>query len=391
VNFVVEWFNLIKCLLWFVDFSNLDILDEFFGTGGDSNPFMMLIWFLPVILFVFYGQRIQLIITSRDIKKDMAKLEQFRNDSRNELIDYVKQKLSPNGDPTQKLDRFFDYFTIMPVDIDPNGIIPKIHHLVRSREDTTRKQVKSMFSEINTLEVTKVQNLLEIVTTLQLLHKVVRHLFLTAKKQNNYPLILPLQMLLPFIMEQAEALKDAIPAFKKGQPIGDGIGPLVVGGMMLDTKKQNAEFETVYSESEFDGRKLILLKAEGPYATVGRPGEATESIVEKLKPDVIIMIDAALKLEGEDSGSVAQGFGAAIGGIGTDRFKIEAIATKYDIPIFAIVVRQSVKEAITLMTKEISDQAENVKSQVYEMITDNSNPNQTVLVIGVGNTLGVAQ
>jgi len=374
-----------------VDFSDLDILDELFGTGGDSNPFMMLIWFLPIILFVFYGQRIQLIITSRDIKKDMARLEQFRNDSRNELIDYVKQKLSPNGDPTQKLDRFFDYFTIMPVDIDPNGIIPKIHHLVRSRDDTTRKQVKSMFSEINTLEITKVQNLLEIVTTLQLLHKVVRHLFLTAKKQNNYPLILPLQMLLPFIMEQAEALKDAIPAFKKGQPIGDGIGPLVVGGMMIDTKKQNAEFETVYSESEFDGRKLILLKAEGPYATVGRPGEATESIVEKLKPDVIIMIDAALKLEGEDSGSVAQGFGAAIGGIGTDKFKIEAIAVKYDIPIFAIIVRQSVKEAITLMKKEISDQAENVKSQVYEMITDNSNPNQTVLVIGVGNTLGVAQ
>jgi len=374
-----------------MDFSNLDILDEFFGTGGDSNPFMMLIWFLPIILFVFYGQRIQLIITSREIKKKMSELEQFRNDSRNELIDYVKQKLSPNGDPTQKLDRFFDYFTVMPVDIDPNGIIPKIHHLVRSRDDTTRKQVKSMFSEINTLEITKVQNLLEIVTTLQLLHKVVRHLFLTAKKQNNYPLILPLQMLLPFIMEQAEALKDAIPAFKKGQPIGDGIGPLVVGGMMLDTKKQNAEFETVYSESEFDGRKLILLKAEGPYATVGRPGEATESIVEKLKPDVIIMIDAALKLEGEDTGSIAQGFGAAIGGIGIDRFKIEAVATKHDIPIFAIVVRQSVKDAITLMKKEISDQTENIRKQVYEMITDNSNPNQTVLIIGVGNTLGIAQ
>ena len=374
-----------------MDFSNLDILDEFFGTGGDSNPFMMLIWFLPIILFVFYGQRIQLIITSRDIKKDMAKLEQFRNDSRNELIDYVKQKLSPNGDPTQKLDRFFDYFTIMPVDIDPNGIIPKIHHLVRSREDTTRKQVKSMFSEISTLEITKVQNLLEIVTTLQLLHKIVRHLFLTAKKQNNYPLILPLQMMLPFIMEQAEALKDAIPAFKQAQPIGDGIGPLVVGGMMLNTKKQKAEFETVYSESEFNGRKLILLKAEGPYATVGRPGEATESLIEKLKPNIIIMVDAALKLEGEDTGSIAQGFGAAIGGIGTDRFKIEAVAAKYNIPILALVVRQSVKDAITLMKKEISDQTENVRSQVYEMITDNSNPNQTVLVIGVGNTMGVAQ
>jgi len=374
-----------------VDFSSLDILDEFFGMGDDSNPFMMLIWILPIILFVFYGQRIQLIITSRDIKKSMAELEQFRNESRDDLIDYVKQKLTPNDDPTKKLDRFFDYFTIMPVDIDPNGIIPKIHNLVRSREDTTRKQIKSMFSEIDTLEITKVQNLLEIVTTLQLLHKVVRHLFLTAKKQNNYPLILPLQMLLPFIMEQAEALKDAVPAFKKGQPIGDGIGPLVVGEMMLGTKKEKAEFETVYSESEFDGRKLILLKAEGPYATVGRPGEATESLVEKLKPNAIIMIDAALKLEGEDTGDVAQGFGAAIGGIGTDRFKIEEVATKYNIPVFAIVVRQSVKDAITLMKKEISDQAENVRDQVYEMITDNSNPNDTVLVIGVGNTLGVAQ
>jgi len=374
-----------------VDFSDLDILDEFFGMGDDSNPFMMLVWFLPIILFVFYGQRIQLIITSRDIKKSMSELEQFRNDSRDELINYIKQKLSPNGDPTQKLDRFFDYFTIMPVDIDPNGMIPKIHHLVRSREDTTRKQVMSMFTEISTLEVTKVQNLLEIVTTLQLLHRIVRHLFLTAKKQNNYPLILPLQMMLPFIMEQAEALKDAVPAFKQGQPIGDGIGPLVVGEMMLDTKKQKAEFETVYSESEFNDRKLILLKAEGPYATVGRPGEATESLVEKLKPNIIIMIDAALKLEGEDTGDVAQGFGAAIGGVGTDRFKIEAIATKHDIPIFAIVVRQSVKDAITLMKKEISDQTEKVRNQVYEMITDNSNPNETVLVIGVGNTLGVAQ
>ena len=374
-----------------MDFSDLDILDEFFGMGDDSNPFMMLIWFLPIILFVFYGQRIQLIITSRDIKKSLSELEQFRNDSRDELINYIKQKLSPNGDPTQKLDRFFDYFTIMPVDIDPNGMIPKIHHLVRSREDTTRKQVMSMFSEISTLEITKVQNLLEIVTTLQLLHRIVRHLFLTAKKQNNYPLILPLQMMLPFIMEQAEALKDAVPAFKQGQPIGDGIGPLVVGGMMLDTKKQKAEFETVYSESEFNDRKLILLKAEGPYATVGRPGEATESLVEKLKPNIIIMVDAALKLEGEDTGDVAQGFGAAIGGVGTDRFKIEAIATKHDIPIFAIVVRQSVKDAITLMKKEISDQTEKVRNQVYEMITDNSNPNETVLVIGVGNTLGVAQ
>ena len=374
-----------------MDFSDLDILDEFFGMGDDSNPLMMLIWILPILLFVFYGQRIQLIITSGDIKKKLGQLEQFRNDSRSALIEYIKKDLAVKDDITQKLDRIFDYFTIMPIDIDPNGIIPKIHRLIRSRDDTTRKQIQSLLSEIDTMEITKIQNLLEIVTYLQLLHRVVRHLFLTAKKQNNYPLILPLQMMLPFIMEQAEALKDAVPAFKLGQPIGDGIGPLVVGEMMLDTKKQKAEFETVYSESKFEGRKLILLKAEGPLATVGRPAEAAEFLVEKYKPNIIVMIDAALKLEGEDSGTVSQGFGAAIGGIGTDRFKIEELAIKFDIPIFSIVVKQSVKEAITLMKKEIANQTENIKSQVHEVITDNTTSDQTILVIGVGNTLGVSQ
>ncbi len=374
-----------------MDFSQLDILDEFFGMGDDSNPLMMLVWILPIILLVFYGQRLQLIITSRDIKKELTRLEQFRNDSRNDLIEYVKNNLTSKDDVTKKLDRYFDYFTIMPVDIDPDGIIPKIHHLVRSGEDTTRRQIHSLFTEISTMEVTKVQNLVEIVTSLQLLQKIVKHLFLTAKKQNNYPLILPLQMMLPFIMEQAEALKDAMSAFKQGQPIGDGIGPFVVGEMMLGTKKQKIELETIYSKSEFKGRKLILLKAEGPYATVGRPGEATESLVEQYKPDIIVMIDAALKLEGEDSGEVAQGFGAAIGGIGTDRFKIEEIATKSNIPVFSIVIKQSVKDAITLMKKEIADQMSNVKNQVHEMITDNTKSGQTVLVIGVGNTLGVAQ
>ena len=63
----------------------------------------------------------------------------------------------------------------------------------------------------------------------------------------------------------------------------------------------------------------------------------------------------------------------------------------FDIPIFSIVVKQSVKEAITLMKAEITGQVENVKTQVHEMITDNTSSGQTVLVIGVGNTLGVSQ
>ena len=148
-------------MICYVDFSNFSI-DEFFGMSDDSNPLMMLIWIIPIILFVFYGQRIQLIITSGDIKKKITELEQFRNDSRNSLIEYIKKNLSPKDDLSQKIDRFIEYFTIMPIDIDPNGIIPKIDHFVRSREDVTRKQVRSLFTDIDMMEVTKIQNLLEL-------------------------------------------------------------------------------------------------------------------------------------------------------------------------------------------------------------------------------------
>jgi len=43
------------------------------------------------------------------------------------------------------------------------------------------------------------------------------------------------------------------------------------------------------------------------------------------------------------------------------------------------------------MTKNIADKADDVRSQIYEMIKDNTKESQNVLVIGVGNTLGVSQ
>ena len=373
-----------------MNFTNFDF-DQLFAMGDDTNPLMMAIWIIPIILFVFYGQRIQLYITSGEIKKGIKKLDSFKEESRNELIDYIKKNLNPKDDPVKKIDRFLDYFTIMPVDMDPNGIVDKVRHTVRSREDYTREHVKSLSPETSNLELTKVQTLLEIASSLQMFYKIVNHMFLTAKKQNNYPLILPLQMLLPFIMEHAEAMKEAIPALKAGQPIGDGIGSMVVGKMMLDRQKETVAFQTVLAKTEFENRKLFLLKAEGPSSTVGRPADALETIVSGDKLDAIIMIDAALKMEGEDSASIAQGFGAAIGGIGVERFQIEAIATTNNIPIFSIVVKQSVKEAITLMTKEIADQADDVRLQVYEMIRENTKQGQSVLIIGVGNTAGVTQ
>lgn len=366
-------------------------LDKLFSSTDNSNPLMWLIWILPIFVFMLYGQRIQLQVTSSEINKGLEKLKLYRDDTRKELIAYVKNTVHPSTDPTTMLDRYFEYFTIMPVDMDPNGIVPKIKHIMKTREDSTREQVKSLSPNITHVQASQVINILEAVTTLHMLYKMVRHFFLTAKKQNNFPLILPLQMMMPFILEEAEALKVAVSAFKQGQPIGDGIGPMVVGKMMLGTEKKTVALETVLSEKDYEGRKLCFLKAEGPAATVGKPADALEKIISENKPDIIIMVDAALKLEGEDTGSIAQGFGAAIGGVGTERFEIEGIATKNNIPIYAIVIKQSIKEAITLMKKEIADSSDSVSSQVYDIIKSVTKTGQCVLIIGVGNTLGVSQ
>jgi len=373
-----------------LDFLGINI-DKLLNSNDNSNPLMWLVWIIPIFIFMLYGQRIQLQVTSSEINKSLEKLKIYRDETRKELIDYVKNTLKLTEDPSTKLDQYFEYFTIMPADMDPNGIVPKIRHIMRTREDFTREQVKTLSSSMSHLETSKITNILEAVTTLNLLYKTVRHIFLTAKKQNNFPLILPLQMMMPFIMEEAEALKAAVSAFKQGQPIGDGIGPMIVGKMMLNTEKRAVALETVLSEKDFEGRKLYMMKAEGPDATVGRPGEALEKMIEERKPDIIVMVDAALKLEGEDTGSIAHGFGAAIGGIGTERFQIEEVATKHKIPIYAIVIKQSIKEAITLMKKEIADAADKVASQVYDIIKENVKTGQSALVIGVGNTLGVSQ
>lgn len=373
-----------------MNFTDFDA-EEFFGFNDDTSMFMMLVWILPVVIFVLYGQRIQLYITSTEIKKSIKKLDAYRDESKTELVQYLREHYGQKIDHDTRVDRLLDYFTIHPVDIDPHGIVPKIRHVVRSREEYTRRNIISIIPDLDEDQVNNIQTLLEVATTLQMLYKIVNHLFLTAKKQKNYPLILPLQMMLPFIMEEAVALRKSIPAFRQSQPVGDSIGPMIVGSMMLDLKKHDIAFQTVMSSTVFEDRTLVLLKARGPSSTVGRLADALDSVMQTKKFDAIIMIDAALKMEGEDSATVSHGFGAAIGGIGTERFEIEELATQNHIPIFSTIVKQSVKEALTLMTREIAEKADDIRQQIYDTIRTNTKPGQAIVIMGVGNTVGIPQ
>jgi hypothetical protein len=147
----------------------------------------------------------------------------------------------------------------------------------------------------------------------------------------------------------------------------------------------------VAAETTLDGRRVIALKAEGPGGNVGKPGDAIRQVLEENngKASMIIMVDAALKLEGEKTGEVAEGIGAAIGGIGTERYKIEEEATKFGVPVYAIVVKQSILEAVTTMKKEIAEAADTVIDRIKRLIAERTKEGELVIVAGIGNTAGV--
>jgi len=360
----------------------------------DTGYLLYIIFFMGLFVFQFaFGTRIQVYFALNDIGRGLTKLKVMKEKSRKEAIDYLVNVGKAPSDPAQRVDQFLDYVTIMPVGIDPQGLVNKIDHIVTTNNDRVRAEVTALVSQNNPVTVSISENLLEVATALNMIHKVVRHYYILGKKTNSYFTLIQLQMLMPMIIQESDALLNAVDSFKVGQPVGDGIGPVSVSRMMVGKEKRVIAKDTVMAITEYKGRKLYVVKADGPMAYVGQPGVAIRKVIEEMgvKPSAIIMIDAALKLEGEKTGEIAEGVGAAIGGIGVEKFQIEEVATKNKVPLYAILVKQSILEAITVMRKEIAEASEKVVQTLQRVIEEKTKEGDEVLVAGIGNTLGVAQ
>jgi hypothetical protein len=149
--------------------------------------------------------------------------------------------------------------------------------------------------------------------------------------------------------------------------------------------------DTSIIEAYYKGRRVIFIKAEGPGSNVGHPGAVLSKVIEDLKGgvDLVITIDAALKLEGEETGAIAEGVGAAIGDPGPEKIAIERATSKYNIPLRALVIKMSIEEAITTMRREIVEACERASAYVERLIEELAPPNATIIVAGIGNTMGI--
>ncbi len=364
--------------------------------GTDSiTQVLSLVMYVFFIGFIFYGQRIQMYIMIREVENSLHKLRRIKEEGKKTAIDVLKELGKPTIDPSPRVDRYLEYFTIAPQNMDPAGIVAKLDHILDTRDERLKEEVKLMVPQLENdeVQINNLENTLEAAMALNFIYKVVRHYYIQGKKTLSLYVIMQLQMILPLVMKEAEAYASALKAFAYGQPIGDGAGPLVAGRLMHGYETRKLPKDCVMASVPIEGRTALVIKAEGPGGNVGKPGDAVEAAIEENEGKIacLIMIDAGLKLEGETVGEVAEGIGAAIGGPGVDAFKIEEKLTKYKIRNYAVIIKQDIGDAVSPMRKEINDSIEKAIEQVKLMIRERTKEGDKVIIVGVGNSIGVGQ
>jgi hypothetical protein len=352
------------------------------------SPFDI-IGILVVILLIFLIPWIIRVRSLSKVTRAALELENMVQESKELLIKLSKEKGKPVLDPSDTIEDFMEFFVVPPVDLDPNGIVKKFEKIL----DLSENRFKQMVKEVAPLadEETKANIVMTLKATLSIneVAKQVRH-NLELGRKGNLQILLMLQMSIPLIMRIVKAQFEGAKTFSEGKPIGDGVGPAVAGLLMKDYKNEYiTQIEDMFvAKKRMEERDLVIARAKGPGARVGRVGKVVKSFLEKENIDKIITVDAAVKLEGEETGKVARGIGVVIGGSGVDKWAIEEEIVKRDIDVDAVIVKMSPEEAISNMNQKIADAAREAFKLVERLIL-NSPDDTNILVVGVGNSCGI--
>jgi len=360
---------------------------------GELGMVLQMLFSVAFIFYLFYAQRIQSMTMLRQVEGTLRRVKAIRDEGRSISIQTIKEHGKPQNDPTPDVERFLEHFFIPPESLDPAGIVGKLEQLLNVRESRFEDEVRAMAPSASESEVNNLENLLEAAMALNVFYKVIRHFYLLGKKTMNIYVIMQIHMILPMIMRLIEAYSAALQAFREGMPIGDGVGALTVAKMIRGHPWKEVAKDMIAAEVSMSGRTIVAMKAKGPGGSVGKPGDAVERVLKERKGKVkaIIMIDAAAKLEGEPTGAVAEGIGAAIGGWGVEKYKIEEAAKAHDVPLYAVIIKEDISNVVAPMEEALFDAAEKAIESVKRLVEERTEEDDVVIVAGIGNTVGIGQ
>jgi len=289
--------------------------------------------------------------------------------------------------PNSQVFEMLDFFSIDPTSLDPYGIVKKLEFISNQSDEKIERFIKKISSEKDEEKLKNYETLFKILIVQNLLKKILEHYREIIKKFKNLQLALIIQFQLPLIERIFNSYQKGFETIINGMPIGDGAGVLSVTQLISKKDRIKEIHECIVVKKKLFGKEVIIVRPKGPGSRLGKLHKVVEEIIKKEKNiSKIITIDAALKLEGEESGSVAEGVGVAIGGIGVEKFNIEELALKYGIKLEAIAIKMSNEEAIKIMNPQIYNAVEKVLAKIKDMVEEEKGK---VIIIGVGNSVGI--
>jgi len=330
------------------------------------------------IVFILFLNKIMIYQIMFKLERSAQMFAQMSKKSEQIVIKKLKKNIR----------NFLEFFVISPVNIDPFGVMKKLEHVIDLEKERFNYFVGEIAPELNTEEKANMVMGLSGAMSMYQLKKIIRHFVELIKKTKSIQLAMLIQMQLPLIESMAKALLKGTEALTNGWAIGDGIGPYIVAKSIGNSKIQEVDDETIVCRKKYKNKDLIVIKAKGPGGRTGNTGRVLEKIASKEKIAKIITIDAAAKLEGEKTGSIAEGIGVAMGGIGVERSHIEEVAVKRKLPLDSIIVKMSHEEAIMPMRKPILDATPEVL-KVLDQTIKRTKQSGKIILVGVGNTSGV--
>ena len=343
----------------------------------------MVVWFLMFFVFMYLYPRLMLSQLIYKLDQSARKMEMMSQQANSMAARKIAK--NPKKELKNAINDFTDFFVVEPSAIDPYGLVRKIDQVIRQMESRFEDFVNEVARGKSGKEKQEINYTLRALIGLRQISKMVRHFVEMAKKFKNLQIAMILQMQLPIIEKIAESEMRGAEAFVNSMPVGDSIGPLVAASYM--SRPKEAAEDIVMDTVNIEGRKCFVMKATGPEPHLGREDEAIGKIMKKHNVARVVTIDAGQKMEGEKSGSVAEGVGFAMGGIG-QRELIENVLLPKKIPVDSVVIKVGMEEAIMPMKKEIFNSLDKARSLV-EKAARRARKGQTVIVIGVGNSTGV--
>ena len=236
----------------------------FFGSGDWVSQ---IVWFLLFFVFILIYPRMMIYQVVTKIQKNIDDLEKIADKGRQGILKKMSKK--PTKELKDKVTNFMEFFVGTPVDLDPNGIVNKIHKVIKHANKRELQFVKRAAPGLSDSEIKDVSAAIQHNAGIYQIIKIIRHYLEIIKKYKILQIAMIIQMQLPIIKKIADALEKSVDAFVENAPIGDGIGPMIVASLIPSKKdvKVMDDEDFVYAKTNMEGRTVYLSKANGPGTT----------------------------------------------------------------------------------------------------------------------------